>query len=186
MKFKSLSLVLCVGLILICLHTIADTPILIITGMVINEDNSEANQIKVYVVNKTKTDTATPKWIYTTTDNNGRYQVLLMEMETQLKVASNGDEFLVTIIDKNNVVVARQSHIVTTKEINSKHAMINVRIPAPPVAVPQTVTIDEDTTKLITLIAESREEKQLTYQIIRPPKHGKLSPVSQADFAYTP
>mgnify|MGYP001158634094 CR=1 FL=1 len=186
MKFKSLSLVLCVGLILICLHAIADTPILIITGMVINEDNSEANQIKVYVVNKTKTDTATPKWIYTTTDNNGRYQVLLMEMETQLKVASNGDEFLVTIIDKNNVVVARQSHIVTTKEINSKHAMINVRIPAPPVAVPQTVIIDEDTTKLITLIAESREEKQLTYQIIRPPKHGKLSPVSQADFAYTP
>lgn len=107
MKFKSLSLVLCVGLILICLHAIADTPILIITGMVINEDNSEANQIKVYVVNKTKTDTATPKWIYTTTDNNGRYQVLLMEMETQLKVASNGDEFLAT---NGRFEVERQSN----------------------------------------------------------------------------
>ena len=60
--------------------------------MVINEDNSEANQIKVYVVNKTKTDTATPKWIYTTTDNNGRYQVLLMEMEIiQLKKVNRMD-----------------------------------------------------------------------------------------------
>ena len=186
MKLRPLSLVLSVGLILICLQATTDTPIFIITGMVINEDNSKANQIEVYVVNKTKTGIATPKWIHTTTDNNGRYQVLLIKMETQFNMASNGDEFLVAIIDNNNVVVARQSHIVTEKEINSKHAMIDVRIPAPPVAVPQIVTMGEDTTKLITLIAENREEKQLTYQIVRPPKHGKLLPVSHADFAYTP
>ena len=182
MRLKPLSLVL----LLICLQATADTSIFIITGVVIDQDNSGANQIKVYVVNKTKTGTATPKWTHTVTDSNGRYQVLLMKMENQLKVASNGDEFLVAIIDKNNVVVARQSHIVTEKEINSKHAMIDVRIPTPPVAVQQTVIMDEDTTKLITLIAESREEGQLTYRIVRPPKHGNLSPVSQADFAYTP
>ena len=186
MKFKPVGSTLYIGLILICLQATANTPLLIITGLVTNEDSSGANQVKVYVVNKTRTDAATPKWIHTKTDKNGRYQVLLMKMETQLKVAGHGDEFLVAIIDKDNVVVARQSHIITETEINSKNAIIDVRIPTPPVAVPQTIIIDEDTPKLITLTAENHEEKQITYQIIRPPKNGKLSPVGQADFVYTP
>ena len=73
MKFKPLGSILYIGLMLICLQATANTPLLIITGLVTNEDSSGANQVKVYVVNKTRTDAATPKWTHTKTDKNGRY-----------------------------------------------------------------------------------------------------------------
>jgi VCBS repeat-containing protein len=56
----------------------------------------------------------------------------------------------------------------------------------PPVAQNQSVETEEDTAKIITLVATDVDSTTLTYSIVAQPSHGSLSPVGGDKVVYTP
>jgi hypothetical protein len=57
----------------------------------------------------------------------------------------------------------------------TRPVMINVTANRAPLAASQTVVLDEDTTKAITLVASDPENQTLTYTILQAPQHGTLT-----------
>ena len=51
----------------------------------------------------------------------------------------------------------------------------------PPVAYPETVTVEQETTHPITLIATDRDRDIVTFHVVDPPDHGKVSHPSSVD-----
>lgn len=61
-------------------------------------------------------------------------------------------------------------------------ASANIR----PVAEKQNVTVAEDSSQAITLVASDEDGDTLTYKIVRKPRRGTLSKVSENEYTYTP
>ena len=59
--------------------------------------------------------------------------------------------------------------------VTSRPVMINVAANRAPLAASQTVVLDEDTPKAITLVASDPENQTLTYTILQAPLHGTLT-----------
>lgn len=55
-----------------------------------------------------------------------------------------------------------------------------------PVAEKQNITVEEDSSQLITLVANDKDGDELTYKIIRKPRKGILSKISDTEYTYTP
>jgi hypothetical protein len=66
--------------------------------------------------------------------------------------------------------------------------IITVNIPAnsPPVADDQSVTVNRNISRVISLTATDADDDILTYMIVKGPDHGKLSNISAASVTYTP
>nr|MBP7213503.1 ExeM/NucH family extracellular endonuclease [Anaerolineaceae bacterium] len=74
-------------------------------------------------------------------------------------------------------------------DLDSNTATVSISITSVedlPVALPQDVSLNEDTSKEITLIASDGDGDTLTYSIVAQPTHGSLSLVSGNKFTYTP
>lgn len=63
----------------------------------------------------------------------------------------------------------------TPPRVITRPVMINVAGNRAPLAASQTVVLDEDTTKAITLVASDPENQTLTYTILQAPQHGTLT-----------
>jgi len=74
-------------------------------------------------------------------------------------------------------------------DLDSNTATVSISITSVedlPIAQDQDVSLNEDTSKEITLIASDGDGDPLTYAIVAPPQHGSLSVVSGDKVTYTP
>ena len=81
--------------------------------------------------------------------------------------------------------------VVSDGELTSAEATVIIKVGVvndQPVAAAQSVTLDEDNAKTITLTAQDADKDALTYAIVKQPEHGKVSGLnaSTGKLTYTP